>query len=305
MLSEKMIEERQTTVFNSHCDAIVNTVNCKGVMGAGLALEFRLRYPEMFLQYEEDCRNGVVRIGELRTYRVDDSTLIVNFPTKDHWKEPSEYWYIEEGLDYMMAHYREWNISSIALPPLGCSNGHLDLDIVRRIIKEKLKDIQIDVVICIGPDYPEGKEKEMVENYNKSNLMFVCDFLGITPKSKTILVSNGNIRRFYDIVSLDGVGLTTYEKLFGLFYRNDDKILEELRKKMTKSYNGSNHDSVCNELNIKGKMKKIILNHPKIESFEEISRIEGITNAVYRKLFDFFIDYEPKQTPNRVQSTLC
>ena len=261
-------------------------------MGAGLALEFKLRYPEMYLQYKDDCDNGKVRIGELKTYRCDDSPLIVNFPTKDHWREPSELWYVEKGLDYLMEHYREWGVRSIAIPPLGCSNGHLDYSDVKKIIDTKLKDIDIDAVVCIDPGYPEGKEKEMVDNYVSSNLDFICDYLEITPKGKGILISNQRIKRFFNILNLEGIGETTYEKLFDFFYRNDPKKMKDLESRMVRSYSEYDLTRLCDDLGFKGVLKKNIISSKGIERFNDLMKIEKMTNPTYRKIFEYMLDYD-------------
>ncbi|MDY4581101.1 MAG: macro domain-containing protein [Candidatus Methanarcanum hacksteinii] len=127
-----MIKEEKITVFNSNCDAIVNTVNCRGVMGAGLALEFKLRYPDMFEQYVEDCSNGSVKIGELKTYDAEN-VLIVNFPTKDHWREPSELWYIEKGLDYLVKLVKQKQIPTGTELPSPNDNISVPIGLVKTV----------------------------------------------------------------------------------------------------------------------------------------------------------------------------
>ena len=289
-----MIIDRKTTVFNSGCDAIVNTVNCRGVMGAGLALEFRLRYPEMFEQYKMDCKKGLVRIGELRKYE-SDGAMIINFPTKDHWREPSEISHIEKGLDYLVEHYKEWGISSIAIPPLGCSNGGLDFNIVGPIIHDKLKDLDIEVVICVDPGFPEGKEKEMVDGYCSSDLVFVCDYLEIGGKQKNAIVKNGQIKRFFNILGINDVGTSTYEKLFCLYYSNNYKQLPSIEEMMTVQFKQSELPSIIEELGIKGKEKSILIdNQKKINHFYELNDI--VKSSTYRKLFVYFISKRDVRT---------
>lgn len=214
-----MIEYRRTTVFNSNCDAIVNTVNCVGVMGAGLALEFALRYPNMLKQYVKDCENKLVETGKVNLY-IDDGQIILNFPTKFHWKYPSKIEWIEKGLDYISQNYKSWNVKSIALPPLGCSNGGLNFDKdVKPLIETKLTKLEILVVVCIDPGYPEGKEKQMLELFSKTDLEQLCSFLKITGKAKEGLMLNRSlIKRFFEIGLIPGLGKVSYEKLFKYFY---------------------------------------------------------------------------------------
>ena len=223
-----MIKYLNKTVFNSKCDGLVNTVNCIGVMGAGLALEFALRYPEVEKKYEDDCKKRKVRIGTILTYKIDD-VLVINFPTKFHWKNPSKIEWIASGLDYLKEHYKEWNIKSIAIPPLGCNNGGLDFNQVKPLIEQKLKDIDIDVCICTDPGYPEGIEKEMVDAYNESDKEEICDLLKIKGNARTGIISNNKIERFYSIKSIEDVGMVTYKKIFDLFYK-DRKPLKKVEQ---------------------------------------------------------------------------
>ncbi len=297
-----MIREEKITVFNSNCDAIVNTVNCRGVMGAGLALEFKLRYPEMFEQYVEDCSNGIVKIGELRTYKADD-ILIVNFPTKDHWREPSELWYIEKGLDYLVKHYREWGIRSIAIPPLGCSNGHLDYNIVRRIIISKLNDVDLDIVLCVDDREPQGKEKEMVDLFHSCDLKFVCDYLEIKPKQKQTILDNRNkINRFYEIFALQGVGEETYKKLHHLFYMDYDDVVR-IEKRMVDLFNNSDIAMICNR--ISGPQVKLLrAARGSIDRFVDITSIDGITESTYKKVFSNIRDACKDSSVRHTQMTL-
>jgi len=221
-----VIKYLNKTVFNSKCEGLVNTVNCIGVMGAGLALEFALRYPGIEEKYEDDCKKRKVRIGTILTYKTDD-VLIINFPTKFHWKNPSKIEWIASGLDYLKEHYKEWNIKSIAIPPLGCNNGGLDFtNQVKPLIEKKLKDIEIDVCICTDPGYPEGIEKEMVDAYNESDKEALCDSLKIKGNARAGIISSKKIARFFSIKSIENVGITTYKKIFEYFYNKKVPLLK-------------------------------------------------------------------------------
>lgn len=214
-----MIEYRNATVFNSNCEAIVNTVNCVGIMGTGLALEFSLRYPNMLKQYEKDCENKIVKIGKVNLYK-DENQIILNFPTKFHWKYPSKIEWIEKGLDFIVQNYKSWNIRSIALPPLGCSNGGLNFDKdVKPLIEKKLSQLDILIVVCVDPGYPEGKEKEMVGLFHLEDINALCVKLKISGKGREGLISNQHqIKRFYEISKIPGVGKKSYEKIFNYYY---------------------------------------------------------------------------------------
>src|SRR6266481_9892836 len=113
-------------LFASKAQTLVNTVNCVGIMGKGVAQEFKRRYPAMFEDYAARCVRREVRLGKPYLFRDRSGTLIVNFPTKDHWRSPSRLADIERGLDYYVKHYAEWGFKSVAFPQLGCGNGGLN-----------------------------------------------------------------------------------------------------------------------------------------------------------------------------------
>lgn len=220
-----MIEFRNTTVFNSNCEAIVNTVNCVGVMGAGLALEFSLRYPTMLEEYKKDCENKLVNIGKVNIYK-DENQIILNFPTKYHWKFPSKIEWIEKGLEFIVQNYKKWNVKSIAIPPLGCSNGGLNFEKeVKPLIEKMLSNLDVLVVVCIDPGYPEGKEKQMLELFKKDDLEELCLSLKITGRAKEgLLVNQTLVNRFYDIKEIPGVGIKSYEKIFHHYYKTKEQM---------------------------------------------------------------------------------
>ena len=114
-------------IFESPAQVIVNTVNTVGVMGKGIAKEFKRIYPDMFDKYRELCENQELNIGQLWLYKTSNK-LILNFPTKKHWRSPSRTEYIEEGLKKFQEIYTKWGIHSIAFPPLGCGNGELNFE---------------------------------------------------------------------------------------------------------------------------------------------------------------------------------
>ena len=131
-------------LFESKAQTLVNTVNCVGVMGKGVAEQFKKRFPAMFDDYVGRCKRKEVRIGEPYLYRTAD-VQILNFPTKDHWRSPSRLKDIERGLDYFVDHAVAWGISSVAMPPLGCGNGGLEWSEVGPLIYRKLHGLPIDV----------------------------------------------------------------------------------------------------------------------------------------------------------------
>lgn len=134
----------QGDLIAQRVDAIVNTVNVVGVMGKGIALQFKRKWPDNYKQYLAACKRNEVRIGEM--FVVDNGKLvqphfIINFPTKKHWRNPSKMEYIEDGLIDLVDKIRELGISSIALPPLGCGNGGLDWEEVRPKIEAAFSNV--------------------------------------------------------------------------------------------------------------------------------------------------------------------
>jgi len=134
-------------ILKSKAQTLVNTVNCVGIMGKGIAREFKNRFHEMFKDYIKRCERKEIRVGQPYLYKSLLGPQIVNFPTKEHWKSVSKLSDIERGLDYLLAHYKEWGVTSIAIPPLGCGNGQLEWKVVGPLIYSRAKQMDIPVEI--------------------------------------------------------------------------------------------------------------------------------------------------------------
>lgn len=132
-------------MFASGMQTIVNTVNCVGIMGKGIALLFKKEYPDMFEDYAQRCARGEVRLGEPYHYSDASGGSIVNFPTKGHWRSSTRLDDVEAGLDYFVKHFRAWGVTSVAFPPLGCGNGGLEWATVGPLMYSKLRGIGIPV----------------------------------------------------------------------------------------------------------------------------------------------------------------
>lgn len=166
-----MIEYIEGDIFESPAQVIVNTVNTVGVMGKGLALSFKQRYPQMFEKYKIACEKHQLTIGKLMLFYEADHWLLM-FPTKENWRNPSKLEYIEKGLMKFVQTYAEKNITSIAFPRLGCGNGELNWEDVKPIMEKYLKNLPIDVYIYLGtnPDVtPEHKESQKTIDWLKQN----------------------------------------------------------------------------------------------------------------------------------------
>lgn len=147
-----MIEiKSKGNLLSENVEALTNTVNCVGIMGKGIALQFKQAYPENFKEYKKACDKKEVAIGKMFVFKLEQLIgikYIINFSTKNHWKERSRLKYIINGLDDLVEVIKKYNIKSIAIPPLGCGNGGLNWNDVKPLITRKLGHLS-DVRIVI------------------------------------------------------------------------------------------------------------------------------------------------------------
>ena len=141
-------------LFDSEAQTLVNAVNCVGVMGKGIALVFKRRFPAMFADYAARCKDGRMRLGEPYLYRDSAVPYILNFPTKDHWRSAAKLDDIVAGLAYLEAHYRAWGITSLAVPALGCGAGQLAWNVVGPVLQEALGRLDIPVELYAPLENP-------------------------------------------------------------------------------------------------------------------------------------------------------
>lgn len=140
-----MVTTKTGDMFSSPAQTLVNTVNCVGVMGKGVALAFKERFPAMYKEYVRLCEAKRVHLGEPYLYRQLTGPWILNFPTKDHWRSVSRLADIVAGLEFLEQNYREWEIESLALPPLGCGQGGLEWRVVGPTLYRHLSLLDIPV----------------------------------------------------------------------------------------------------------------------------------------------------------------
>ncbi len=155
-----MIELARGDLLQADAEALVNTVNCVGVMGKGIALQFKSAYPENFKLYRRVCERGELRPGKMLVYdsgQFFNPRYIINFPTKQHWKGKSRLGYIDAGLDALVREIRDRGIGSIAIPALGCSNGGLDWADVRPRIEQAFASLPDVRVLLYEPQSQSGE----------------------------------------------------------------------------------------------------------------------------------------------------
>ena len=142
-----MIRFVKGNLFDSTAEALVNAVNCVGVMGKGIALQFKHRFPLMYLDYRNKCHREEILLGQVSLFR-ENGRIIINFPTKGHWRSDSYLKNIVSGLQSLHEAIRVKKIRSIAIPPLGCGNGGLQWSRVMAVLKSCLSDLDdVDIEI--------------------------------------------------------------------------------------------------------------------------------------------------------------
>lgn len=224
-----MITEKKGNIFNSECQTIVNTINCLGVMGVGIAFEYRLRYPEMYSKYQRLCEQQKIQIGTLWIYSIDASKKILNFPTKYDWKKPTKIEYLEMGLKKFVDTYQSKNITSIAFPLLGASHGGLSSDVSLSIMKQFLTKCDIPIEIWT---YDSSANDDLIESFKSKfqskNIDQLSKHTSIA-KSTLSKVEKGLIENRVTTISgllnLKGIGVRTVKKIFQ--YMNTEKFNEQ------------------------------------------------------------------------------
>ena len=149
-----MIEYKRADLLQEDADAIVNTVNCVGVMGRGIALQFKNKFPENFKEYAAACKKQEVQPGKMfvhQTGQLTNPRFIINFPTKRHWKGKSKLEDIDSGLADLINVIKKYNIKSIAIPPLGSGLGGLDWELVKKKIETSLSRLDNTKIIIFEP----------------------------------------------------------------------------------------------------------------------------------------------------------
>jgi O-acetyl-ADP-ribose deacetylase (regulator of RNase III) len=167
-----MIETSTGNLLEAPAEALVNTVNTVGVMGKGIALQFKKAFPENFAAYEKACKAGDVKLGSMFVVPVRELTgtkYIINFPTKAHWRADSKIESIESGLKALIEEVKSRGITSIAIPPLGCGNGGLQWSKVRPLIERAFADLpEVRVLLFEPTAAPSGRK--MLNNTKRPNM---------------------------------------------------------------------------------------------------------------------------------------
>jgi len=214
------IYETSDNLFESSRQTIVNTVNCVGVMGRGIALEFKYRYPEMYLDYRQKCARHFFKPGVLDVWKHSDHPWILNFPTKDHWKFPSKTEYIKLGLQKFAETYVELGITTIAFPPLGTTSGGLDWDDDVSSLMDKylqpLDNLDVDIV-HYDPDADDSFFEKFYEKVSEFGVADYQEHIRLKKPQATRLkdaINSGEIKTMLGLQGIPGLGAKSFEYLY-------------------------------------------------------------------------------------------
>ncbi len=213
--------ELKGNLFNSDAQTLVNTVNCVGVMGKGIALEFRLRFPEMFEAYERVCSEKRLRPGQILPYR-KGHPWILNLAVKDDWKQPSRLAWVESCLQRFAANYRQLGITSAAFPWVGAMNGGLPWNQVHALMQSylgPLDDIAIEVYE-FDPDAPDPLFHRLQRSVQSNNAPNFAREVGITGQAAALVyraIQERDVPSTARLCETPGLGKTTMERLYAHF----------------------------------------------------------------------------------------
>jgi len=221
------IKLKKGNIFTSKSQTLVNTINCVGVMGAGIALEFRYRYPKMYEEYIKLCNDKHIRIGSLWLYRKESNRKwVLNFPTKQHWKFESKPEYLVKGLEKFVETYKEKGIQSIAFPLLGADRGGLNPELSKEIMERYLSqcDIPVEIyefdpnaqddLIHLTQDlFSRGKAKDIAKSID----------ISLTVVNKVKKALEGNINSLSQLAKVKGIGEATLKKLYQIILHQTQK----------------------------------------------------------------------------------
>lgn len=310
-----MIEYVKGNIFNSNAEAIINPVNTQGVMGKGLAFQFKKLYPSNYELYANACKEFRVDIGNDFIYAKENEKIIVNFPTKTDWRKPSKLEYITKGLNVLKEFIRKENVGSVAIPPIGAGNGKLDWNIVKAEIEKFSKEIDPNVIIYVyEPDevefklnkshllilksilkfYDKGLNKEFLTDLTLQKTLYLTDiYMGKNyfkfskhikgPFSKTVTVLYGDLKEYRNIrrLKLRDIEKELEKKLISENVDNEFRCIEKsinLIDSLVRFYNISSVQEMENEIELLSTLLFIIKESP-----EQIDLYETLVNWGKRK----------------------
>lgn len=239
-----MIEYCKANLFDIDAEALVNTVNCVGVMGKGIALQFKKAYPQNFKEYEKACKIGEVVPGKMfihSTGKFINPKYIINFPTKRHWKSSSKLEDIRLGLFSLAEDIKALGIKSIVIPPLGCGYGGLSWDSVQPLIEQELSALEDVKIIVIQPanstvfELPKQQEKPKLTRARALYILLMKNY--IIPGYELTLLELQKLAYFLQVLG-EPLRLNFKRHHYGPYADNLNKVLEVLEGHYIAGYTG-------------------------------------------------------------------
>ncbi len=203
------VKVREGDIFKSGAQTLVNTVNCVGVMGKGIALGFRKRFPAMHDDYVQRCKRREVELGKPYLYKQSSGPWVLNFPTKDHWRSVSRLADIEAGLEYLESHYSQWQIESLAVPPLGSGLGGLEWQVVGPTLYSHLSRLDIPVELFAPFGTPHDELRPAYFQHSFLDETTSANFRQISPDWVALLRVLEELEHTYH----PSIGRTLFQKL--------------------------------------------------------------------------------------------
>ena len=238
-----MIEIQQGNLLKANAEAIVNTVNCVGVMGKGIALQFKQAYPDNFRQYAKACRVSEVRPGQMfvvSTGNLFNPRYIINFPTKRHWKGKSKIEDIQTGLKALIQEVKQLGITSIAVPPLGCGNGGLSWKTVKPLIESAFLELPNVQVLLFEPQGTPEADAMLVATekprMTRARALFVrlLELYGI-PGYRLTMLEIQKLAYFLQIAG-EPLRLQYIKEKYGPYANNLNHVLQKLEGHYIRGY---------------------------------------------------------------------
>lgn len=243
-------------IFLSDAEALVNTVNCTGVMGRGLALGFKQRFPENYDAYRAECQAGRMMLGRVHVFRTErmSPTYIINFPTKNHWRGRSKLADIRNGLASLEVEVKRLGIKSIAIPALGCDLGGLDWDEVRPLLVSTVNRLAGVHATLFAPKPSVASQPAEIECYSRMTLapaVVVSMMDGYRRAGVGLLISNLEVQKLMYFAQIAGepLELKITKGTYGPYAENLRFVLQKMSGKYIEGYRNEG-DSPSDELRL-------------------------------------------------------
>lgn len=274
-------------LLKSTAEALVNTVNCEGYMGKGIAYQFKLQYPENNTDYVKACKSGSLKVGKLHYFK-ERGKIVINFPTKDKWRANSKMEYIDDGLTELVKLIHNLNIKSIAIPPLGSGNGGLIWSEVKVLIEKKLAVVTNNVEIFIYEPSTNYVSQPTVEPKISTSALVLMEIKNKLQKFDTLRLQKTAF--FANIFS--NQGYFKFKKYKYGPYDNSINIISKSIKEFQEFHNVKNTQEAYNILynklvseNVDSKLKELMPYISKaadyVNSIETNNELECLATIVF------------------------